>query len=67
MKQCLCGKLLGQLERLEGWVVSVVEIAAIEGVGLGRSDNGTVAVTLGSPTPSAEPIRPEMRELMQWI
>ena len=60
-------KTLCQLQLLEARVVSVVEVAAIEGVGLRRSNNRTVAVTLGTPTPSAEPIRPEMRELMQWI
>jgi len=46
------------VETLESRVVSVVEVSAIEGVGLRRSDNGLVAVTLGSPTPSTEPIGP---------
>ena len=57
-------KALRQLKTSEAWVVSVVEIAAIEGVGLGRRDNGTVTVTLRPPTPSAEPILPEMRGLI---
>merc|ERR1719237_747957 len=51
-------KILCPLERLKAWVVSVVEISAIEGVWSRRSDNGTVTVTFRTPTPSAEPIRP---------
>jgi len=43
---------------LESRVVLVVEISAIEGVGLRRSNDGLVTVTLGSPTPSTETIRP---------
>ena len=58
------GKTLCQLETSEAWVVSVVEIAAIEGVWLRWRDNGTVIVTLRPPTPSAEPILPEMRGLI---
>ena len=57
-------KALCLLETLEAWVVLVVEIAAIEGVGSRWRDNGTVAVTLRPPTPSAETIRPEMCELI---
>ena len=44
---------------LEAWIVLVFEIAAVEGV-WSWSNNGLVAVTFGSPTPSTEPIRPEM-------
>lgn len=58
-------KILCPLERLKAWVVSVVEISAIEGVWSRRSDNGTVTVTFRTPTPSAEPIRPEIRRLKQ--
>ena len=51
-------KILCPLERLKAWVVSVVEISAIEGVCSRRSNNGTVAVTLGPPTPGAVSIGP---------
>ena len=57
-------KALRQLKTSEAWVVSVVEIAAIEGVWLRWRDNGTVTVTLRPPTPSAEPILPEMHRMI---
>jgi len=45
------------LEWSKARIVLVVEVAAIEGVGL-SSNNGTVAVTLGPPTPGAVSIGP---------
>ena len=54
-------KVLCRLETSEAWVVSVVEIAAIEGVWLRWRNNGTVIVTVRPPTPRAVPILPEMR------
>ena len=47
----------GCLECSKARIVLVVEVAAIEGVGL-SSNNGTVAVTLGPPTPGAVSIGP---------